>query len=1814
MKKKLAWALVLCLMMQLLPGTALPALAAQAEPATMHAVSGPPAEESAEEDIEDAKDTAEEPEEDTGDAKGTAEELVKDAEKKVLRNTEEKAENTTGILEVKVTSALPIETMSRVKVTVTDGADVKKGEALHVGGDGVSADTARFEQLPAGKYVVTVSAEKFADYAQEVTVKEDRISRIQVYSARIHTGSDAHPGWIMLGDVNQDTVIDAEDREILLSTIHEGGYEERADLNSDKTVDLMDLQYLVQSLGEKNRLSTVEELLPAVPAVPAGTRVEGELDAVLKDGAAVSLHTTGGVISEANPVGLEFSLAEDGGEAPVMGGITIQAPVEQADGNVVSDITEGSIILTYVDESGREGEYMIPITTDSGDASARGKAKAARSRVKAAALNVQRSGLGGARVIVDEDGSLNVDFGTQVAVKKVSIRITGTTKKQASLVEIAKVEFVGDMASRIPAPELDIPQILTVEAGHETLTVTWSRETNVTGYELSISGPVKGQTAKEEQIVRVADTTHRFTSINEKKLKNYGEYTIRVRSVNGDWTSPWSASQKAIPKPQSLPAPPDNVTAEGGYASITVKWKAMDDAGGYMVYYRKKGEDTFLPAVNGFVENDEGDKRIEKNSYTITGLATGTEYEICVKSWNELGWGEKSLTVLAATETGVPPILPKYNLINVSNGTGELTAHVTDATIGGVYGAKMVSSPLDEGKEKSGLGLVDDNFESYWIVENWDDGAANAGSLANGMTVTLDQEYEMSYLIFGAVDQKTGMNMVRVRYWNEESGPDAKNQQTVLANLLEKRDANDNKYYIVRFVHPIRANKVHIRLGRDWMDYSAMKVGEIHFHAYDELERDIDAIYADDTHITLHPDVTEETIVGLEQRLEEKDPATGERHPLYSELKLDLQTARELLSENLQPAYPVKAAINARQDKNLGFTGLNPWQPLGKTAYAGETVQVMVGHPTKQNGQRAELQLVVTQHHAESTSVSRTINLNVGKNEITIPQLTKNDFERGGQLYIAYTGGDVNDNYTVRVNGGSDIPVLDLYKKTGQERTDAIKKYVEELQMYQREIESRHNSLHNQETGASVAYDYDEKNCILNATDILMDQMMYSLPATQVWNSIRGTTAEEKAEALDTALQAMEDTMTLFYQHKGLSDQAGSARGSNAMPAQHLNIRYMRMFAGAFMYAAGNHIGVEWDSATLTGAADWDGFGWGIAHEIGHNINQGSYAIAEITNNYFAQLLTKEKKGTRFQYPDVYEKVTSGTVGRASSEAVQLALYWQLHLAFDNNLNDRAIYDTYEEQWDNLFFARVDTYARNPGKAPKGTLTLGSDVDQNLMRLACAAAEKNILPFFERWGMTPDAATKEYAALYGEADTKAIYYVNDDARDYRVKHLEEEETLRLAGKDVANARTEVKDNRVTVTITPKSGVNTETVLGYEIIRTITGNGEKESRPVGFVEAGTDGSAVFTDTVTSVNNRVMQYEVRPVDQFLNYAAAAPAGSVKIETDGVLSKTGWTVETNMISDDDVYVDHTEDDPDGGYHTDPSKAEHEKLKTINRIIDNNISGDDAIYTGKKNADLPQITVDMHKMEEVTALKYMGSNSGKLTVEVSGDGQKWTVVSEKDTVAVSEDTYTTIWFDAVEEEARDSWIGTYDARYIRLTMPGTEEITINEIEICGPSGDNMEFMTADSQTPAVGILKEDYIYGTDAGNVIPEGSLVFMGTYKGNPAYNMVILYDAEGNIIGSREGDAEAGTEASVEAEQVILADVPQHGNLGEVSEGIWVYYLEPGKWSEEDVRGLTVRGELYRVDNALTLEGERVVSDTLPLTIPETLPSVTITALR
>ena len=103
-------------------------------------------------------------------------------------------------------------------------------------------------------------------------------------------------------------------------------------------------------------------------------------------------------------------------------------------------IDEGNV-LVYVE--GQEEPLSIPI-------------------VKENEMNVYRRS--GGVAILHKDGSISVDFGGQIAVKKVTIQITNTTSQSNNLVEISKVEFVNDMENKIPEPELNIPSALQAKS------------------------------------------------------------------------------------------------------------------------------------------------------------------------------------------------------------------------------------------------------------------------------------------------------------------------------------------------------------------------------------------------------------------------------------------------------------------------------------------------------------------------------------------------------------------------------------------------------------------------------------------------------------------------------------------------------------------------------------------------------------------------------------------------------------------------------------------------------------------------------------------------------------------------------------------------------------------------------------------------------------------------------------------------------------------------------------------------------------------------------------------------------------------------------------------------------------------------------------------------------------------------------------------------------------------------------------------------------------------------------------------------------
>ncbi|MDE5862217.1 MAG: M60 family metallopeptidase, partial [Ruminococcus sp.] len=996
---------------------------------------------------------------------------------------------------------------------------------------------------------------------------------------------------------------------------------------------------------------------------------------------------------------------------------------------------------------------------------------------------------------------------------------------------------------------------------------------------------------------------------------------------------------------------------------------------------------------------------------------------------------------------------------------------------------------------------------------------------------------------------------------------------------------------------------------------------EIVFYHYESLMDDIMNLYADDLHTVLKDNVTQEMIDELRDKIVLPDSRNGEYHPNKDNLARELNTAEKILNaEQISQPVLIHNSITTYDpiEKNTSrrYSGLNAWQPLGVNAGANTEVTIYVGGTNKNNnyimktGESTELKLYATQYNSESSGLT-LINgqpLKIGANTFTIPAGAISGAEGGGALYVQHHGGDQSKvYYSVRVEGGTQVPKLDIYQVTDYvEKLNRAADYIEALETYVAGMEEEHNRVHKGskyfgERNTSLDYSYKKELCIAGATDILDDTMMYSLPAHQILAGLGNGTVEARAVKLIKSMDAMEDMMKLFYQHKGMSNDAEKV--VNKIPNQHLNIRYQRMFQGAFMYAAGNHIGIQWGSAPDMVAcngvqSDENGryqsgsyFGWGIAHEIGHCLNDSSYTVAEITNNYFSMLAQSQDKnaGSRLNYNNIFKKVTSNTKGQAD-QGTQLGMYWQLHLAFDKDFNFKT-YNTNSEILDNLFYARMDTYSRNPEKAPKPyniPLKLSGGTDQQLMRLACAAAEKDILEFFRRWGKTPDATTIEYASQFNH-ETRAIMYANEDSRVYA---MEDESWLINDDGSPATVIDDVqisvgrgsKANKVNISIDVSDAMYEPDILGYEIVRCTISGGDVKETPIAFTRTPN-----YTDTVTSLNNRTVSYKVTLIDQYLNRSAVFTTDMIKIEHDGSLDKSNWTAS----------VDTT------GKHYFTSEiitheAEEDGVSCHQTVIDPIVNAfDDDLNTTYEATftEFPSIYINFNQPLEVSGLKYTAGNNSATDkigyfIYVKDEANNWKHVATGN----FDGTGSSIAYFA---NADGKYLSTYETTEIRLqfTNKTGKSVSIAEIDVLGVTGDNVDFRRdGEKGATAFGILSEDYKYGKREQDYIPKDSVVFVGSYKGNPAYNAVILFDENGNIVGSN------GVDDNGESNQIILADVPDGKLITDVSDGTFVYWIDP-----EDVENMVwpeqVRVELYRFNNAQTMEGQRMVSDSLFEAVPD-----------
>mgnify|MGYP001064307569 CR=1 FL=1 len=1668
-----------------------------------------------------------------------------------------------GRIEISLRSYIDLENDVEYTAKLTDSNGAVQTSVL-ISDSSNETKSAVFKNLADGEYIVEVSAPGFAAFRQNITVAQ------KMYTINLTAGfcngytyvdGGIHPGVLMIGDVNGDGKVDDADKIILVDTIDESSVDKEyqpelnyiTDLNNDNMTNLIDLTYLSKSykIGDKNTAAHIEESVSpeaVVPEIAEDTAVtEGSVEEMLNGEGSVTLTPAGGgEITKDNPVSIGFNLEE--GDT-VVDGITFDTSAE-------NPVSQATIDVNYIDENGNDASVTIPYIDGIHHI-------LAESEVYAE---------------IDENGKLHVHFGAQVAVKKVTLTIMGM-QKNTNLAEISKVEFVNGMESRIPEPEMDIPENLKATAGSEQFTVRWDPCLNVKGYQVQI------EQGGNSQIIDTITNSITVTSFNGGDIKNYTTYKVSVQSVNGTWASGYCNAVNVTPKPNKRPDKPDGVSASGKYLSVAVSWKKMDDTKSYNVYYKERNSDEDFSKAEG----------ITNNSFLIPDLKNLTEYEIYVTGVNELGESPQSIHCSATTIDPKSAEVPKYNMINRDENGIPGKSHIVSVTRNG---GEMIESESDADLENTAWGAVDNDPASYYKKTTWDDGGFNNLG-RNGLTYTFDDAYKIDTIIMTATD---GMqySYIHAKWWDIDG-----KESSVNAYCQQAKDSKGNIYHVIKLAQPVEAKKIQIGCARYLAggSYNLITISDTYFYHYDDLRDVVMGLYADDLHTSLKPDVTQQTIDDIREKINTPDEF-GIENPDKEVWLRELETAEKILNdESLNSAVEVHAGITSK-DTGRGFSGLNAWQPLGVTAAAGETVTIYVGNPNKKTGDSTDLRLISTQYHSESGGVTTAgANLKIGANEIKIPDGSTVGFESGGALYVQYQGNNSNDRYSVRVSGGAEVPTLDLYKVTDEnERMERAVEFVKELDEYVPAMESLHNEIHKDSENINVDMPYDRQNCILGASDIMLDTMMFSIPAQQMLAGIGTGSVEERAGKMLDSMQAMEDMMYLFYQHKGLN--ASAPNDLNRIPKGHLNIRYQRMFSGAFMYAAGNHIGIEWGSTpgmmnSVPVEADENGkyiggryFGWGIAHEIGHNINQGSYAVAEITNNYFAVLAQAKdtNDSVRFQYRNVYDKVTSGTRGNASNVFTQLGMYWQLHLAYDSGLNYKT-YSDYNEQLENLFFARVDTYARNTKAAPAPNgimLTLNGNTDQNLMRLACAAANKNVLEFFERWGKTPDAGTIAYAEQF-EKETRAIFFANDDSRIYALNGsgsvLNSEGTVSA----IDNVSVNIGDapNKVDLRFTSKD-IPESDILGYEIIRCTIEGGEVEETPVGF-----STSAEFTDTVSTMNNRTVFYKVTLIDQYLNRSASFTTEAAKIEHDGSMDKTNWTISTIELKADAEKPDSTDEMP----------CEQTAKNPAYLAFDND---PDTVFTSQITAGYADITIDLNQTLTTSGMKITtGSDDTDFSYKIyvkkpdgtySGNENPYQLVAEGSCTGDK-----TVYF----ANDDNKYISTYSTSSIKFVFSKQQNkvVSIAELDVLAPTGDNVDFRrTEDENMTVIGTLSEDYKYGENDGDVIPKDSLVFTGSYKGNPAYNVVMLFDGEGNIVGGIDDDN------NLLSQQIILADVPDEGNIANVSDGTWIYWIEPDQMTNMEMPE-TVRVELYRVNNAQTNEGQRLVSDSLFEEVPDTLPDIT-----
>lgn len=1213
-----------------------------------------------------------------------------------------------------------------------------------------------------------------------------------------------------------------------------------------------------------------------------------------------------------------------------------------------------------------------------------------------------------------------------------------------------------------------------------------------------------------------------------------------------------------------------------------------------------------------------------------------------------------SSTYIASTTSVNPPVMSEYKLINRPTDENEIgTTHIID--VRNKLDADGWATSDSALKYDSEYALVDGDFTTSWKVNDWDTGATYWSD--RGSEITFDDTYTIGTIAF-AETLEQGYNMavstVKVTYWDENN-----QKKVVYPTSIQQKTSNGHKYYIVKLSEPISTNKIKV----DTSGYGGNKqtMSEIRFYEYDSLADDIKNLYTDDLRLVLKDDVTQDTLDELANRLNTPDPISNEYHPDKSVLEAELEVAQKLFDDKQVSEKITKLDASIRSGGTGPSLGMqNDWQSLGSVARPsvdedGTSKQIVVYMGSSDPNTRVQITFLQN-YGLPSAYQGGTVTIKPGRTEITIPSIISADVEKGGQVMARVTSGSTSADIQIRLSGVTDIPHLDVNNLINDESKenevkDRIRTYITELKAYMTDVKSLYPTEVSDTDKENNIYLYDEKTSPLNTTDIEGDRFTLTLPASEILKGIEeGLVGNEEAqvERVYNALLAWEQEVQVGFAKKGVFESVQDFNNNGEIdtedtayfnkhkaPETRLNIKYQRMMMGAAAYASGHHIGVGFGSSNYIQGVpykfDSEGnvineneahlYGTLIGHEMGHVMDISDRIYPETSNNLMVAItstMLDEDSPYASSMNALYEKVTSNTLGLSTNRSVVLNMLWQPYLAYEDNSTYKMLLNGFDGNLDDdSYFAKLNRAYREMTAEERAN----GDRDQWLIRMSSKVVGKDLTGFYEAHGIIANATTLEYVSQFPK-ETKKIQYINDEARRRRMAgtaDMEEGTTLSAEfGTDSkGNTITDgsyVNDKKVSINLSvDKSNDN---ILGYEIYR----NGE----PCGFIVRNKDGEeTVYTDVVDNMNNRVVEYSAIAYDYNLNPTNEVEIGTVKIRHEGGLAKSSTLLTTNTISvheeNNDIHSCEGNEDLTLALDDDNTTAYEGRMLSKSEY-NSSVHGTEM----NPNND-PYLILDTTEMQTLVGIKYtaplettgfifkkesiVSSALNKYKIEVSKDGVNWTTAKEGTLSLTAENPTATIYFDK-EGVTGGNQLNSYNARYVKITALGTKSISAAELELITPPGDNIEIGVADDNINyknGIGILKEDYVYQVDnieteenEEKSIPAGSIIITGEYRGNPAFNVpLVLNQNEEHIADKYDG--------------VLLAEVPDNGNLEEIAEGNWIYWVEPEYVAEFMENNTEIFAELYRTDSADALEGgQRLVSDTFRIAVPDELPEISLTS--